>query len=296
MRRVIALAIAGALMLSGCVSGPPDASASVSASGNVDEITVGNADDGKSPTLDIPEGKVWDTAQTEVLWEGDGDQLVDGQPLLLDMYGISLADGSELINSYKGLARSFLLAPELLGQDLYDALLGARVGTRILHVSPAPADNPDGEPPIALVIDVLPTHAVGTAVDPLSDMPVVTTAADGTPSVTIGSNVQQPTDLQVVTLVQGAGEQVRTGSFVMVNFTMVSWDGEVLDSSWPEEVAPLEVEVGSGQSIQAIEDGLLDQTVGSQLLILAPASYAYPDKGPVVLVVDILDVFTPEDS
>ncbi|WP_062202432.1 FKBP-type peptidyl-prolyl cis-trans isomerase [Demequina salsinemoris] len=296
MRRLAALALAGSLVLTGCVSGPPDTSASASPSGSIEALTVGIDETDKSPTIDFRQGLAWDTAETSVVWDGDGDHLEAGQPLLLDMYGVSLEDGTEVIDTYDGFAQSYLLAPELLGDDLYNALLGVRVGARILHVSPAPEDNPDGEPPIAIVVDVLPTRAVGTKVDIGDDLPKVTLASDGTPTVKIPKDLDEPTDLQVVTTIQGTGTQVRDGDFVKVNFTMVDWDGEELDSSWPDEIAPLEVEVGSGDSITAIEEGLLDQTVGSQLLILAPATYAYPDAGPVVLVVDILDAFTPQES
>ncbi|MDN4473131.1 FKBP-type peptidyl-prolyl cis-trans isomerase [Demequina zhanjiangensis] len=295
MRRLVALALAAGLALTGCVSGPPDASASVSPSGDISTITVG-IDDSGTPTLDFERGLNWETTQTEVMLEGDGERLQDGQPLLLDMYGESLEDGSRVTNSYQGLARSFLLAPELLGEDLYEALLDVRVGTRVLHVSPAPEDNPDSEPPIVLVIDVLPMHAVGAEAEPREDFPTVRRAADGAPTVTIPEDLEPPADVQVATLVQGTGQQVREGDLVLVNYTMLSWDGTELDSSWPEEIAPLTVEVGSGESIEAIEVGLLDQTLGSQIVILSPATSAYPDQGPVVLVVDILDVFSPEVS
>ncbi len=295
MRRLVALALAAGLLLTGCVSGPPDASASASPSGDISTIEVG-IDDTGTPTLEFQQGLVWSDTQTEVLFDGDGELLQDGQALLLDMYGESLEDGSVVIDSYSGLARSFLLAPELLGEDLYEALLDVTVGTRVLHVSPAPEDNPDEEPPIVLVIDVLPTHAVGTEAEPRDGFPTVTRAADGTPTVTIPDDLDEPADLQVATLIQGTGQQVREGDVVLVNYTMLSWDGEELDSSWPDEVAPLTVDVGSGDSITAIEEGLLDQTLGSQLLILSPATDAYPDQGPVVLVVDILDVFSPEVS
>ncbi len=295
MRRIAALALAGSLALTGCVSGPPDSSASASPSGSVDALTVG-IDEDMSPTIDFQQGLAWEDAETTVVWDGDGDHLEAGQPLLLDMYGVSLEDGTEVIDTYNGFAQSYVLAPELLGDDLYNALLGVRVGARILHVSPAPEDNPDGEPPIAIVVDVLPTRAVGNEVEISADLPKIRLAEDGTPTVTIPDGLEKPADLQVVTTIQGSGSQVHDGDFVKVNFTMVNWKGKELDSSWPDEIAPLEVEVGSGDSITAIEEGLLDQTVGSQVMILSPATLAYPDEGPVVIVVDILDAFTPQES
>lgn len=293
MRRAFALAVAGSLALAGCVSAPPEESVTATPTGDVELITVG-ADETGAPTLEFDTDVDWTRVQTDVVWEGDGDALVDGQPLLLDLYGESLLDGAIVVDSYTGLARSFLLAPELLGDDLYELLLEQRVGARLLHVSPASSGGVDDEPPIALIIDVLPTRATGLAADMPEGWPTVFLADDGEPSVSIPESVERPAQTQVVTTIQGTGTQVREGSWVLANYVMVSWDGEVLDSSWPDERAPLEFEVGARTQIPALEDALIDQLQGSQVMILAPATQAYPDKGPVVLVVDILDVFTPE--
>lgn len=293
MRRVFALAVAGSLVLAGCVSAPPEDSASAAPTGDVELITVG-ADESGAPTLDFGSDLEWNRLQTDVVWEGDGDTLVDGQPLLLDLYGESLLDGSVVVDSYTGLARPFLLAPEFLGDDLYELLLRQRVGARLLHVSPESPDGVDDEPPIALVIDVLPMRATGLTSDMPENWPSVFLADDGEPSVSIPESVERPARTQVATTIQGTGAQVRDGSWVLANYVMATWDGEVLDSSWPGERAPLEFEVGAGTQIPALEDALIDQLQGSQVMILAPATQAYPDEGPVVLVVDILDVFNPE--
>ena len=45
----------------------------------------------------------------------------------------------------------------------------------------------------------------------------------------------------------------------------------------------------------SLKAALLDQTVGSQVLIVAPPSAGYPEEGTLVFVVDILDVWNPVD-
>src|SRR4029078_13668584 len=102
-------------------------------------------------------------AVSKVAWQGDGAMLIDGQPLLLDVYIQSLETGEVLENTYDGLPRSFLLAPELLGDDLYKVLRNQRVGARVRSIAP-PTEGFADETSIAIVIDVLSNRASGTSV------------------------------------------------------------------------------------------------------------------------------------
>ncbi|WP_296665411.1 FKBP-type peptidyl-prolyl cis-trans isomerase [Demequina sp.] len=306
MRRLVVLALALApLALAACSpasttdepSGPPP--------GDISTIVIGGSDT-LAPSLEFTPGLVYEEEQSTVVWNGDGAFLSDGQPLLLDIYGASLDDGTTLINTYDGLPRSFVLAPEVVGEELYNTLVDVRVGARVLVVAP-PSFDSDAEPPIAMVVDVLPNHAMGNAVEPNPDLPPVTLdPITNEPFVTIPEG-DPPADLQVATLIQGSGPQVRQGSYLIVNYTGWYWSdgsdgegswssGDVLDSSWPVERAPFELQIGSGQVIRGWDEGLLDQTAGSQVELVVPATYGYIDKGTLVFVVDILDVWTPEGS
>ncbi|WP_062464799.1 FKBP-type peptidyl-prolyl cis-trans isomerase [Demequina soli] len=306
MRRLVVLALAlASLTLAGCTAAPTDASPSVSPSGDISTITIGGSDT-LAPSLEFTPGLTYAQEQSKVVWDGDGEYLQDGQPLLLDIYGASLDDGTTLINTYDGLPRSFLLAPEVVGEELYKTLLDVRVGARVLVVAPPSFGSDTEEPPIAMVIDVLPDHAVGTDVAPNPDLPTVTRARSGEPSVEIPQG-DPPTDLQVATLIQGSGAQVKDGSYLTVQYTAWYWakgkdkdgawkKGDVMESSWPVDTAPFELQIGSGQVIRGLDEGLLDQTAGSQVMLVVPPSYGYADKGTLVFVVDILDVWNPEGS
>ncbi|WP_062526312.1 FKBP-type peptidyl-prolyl cis-trans isomerase [Demequina rhizosphaerae] len=305
MRRLAVLALALVpLVLGACSATSSDVDPSASPSGDISDIVIGGSDT-LAPSLEFTPGLDYTEEQSRVVWDGEGEYLADGQPLLLDIYGASLDDGTTLINTYDGLPRSFLLAPEVVGEELYERLLDVRVGARLLVVAP-PSFESEAEPPIAMVIDVLPDHAVGTEVDPGPDLPVVTRSATGEPSVTIPKG-PGPSDLQIATLIQGSGPQVKDGSYLTVNYTAWYWSagkdedgkwrkGDVLDSSWPVETAPFELQIGSGQVVRGLDEGLLDQTAGSQVLLVVPASYGYASTGTLVFVVDILDVWNPEGS
>ncbi|MCR6713455.1 MAG: FKBP-type peptidyl-prolyl cis-trans isomerase [Demequina sp.] len=301
--RALAAVALALLTLTACSKVSPDATAS-DTSADIDEISIG-VSDGLAPTITLPEGKTFTEPQGKVVFEGDGAPLVDNQPLLLDVYGVSLSDGSEIVNTFDGLPRSYVLAREVLGDNLYDLLIDGNVGMRVLVVAPATKEGtltpggssaaPAPEPTVALVVDVLSDRAVGTEIEPRTDLPTVTVDKDtGEPTITIPDDLKEPTTVQSETLIQGNGLQVKDGSYILVNYKAVRWkDGTEYSSSWPEDTAPFSTQLGTGQLIPALDEALLDQTTGSQVLVVAPPQFGYPEEGTLVFVVDILDVWTP---
>jgi len=301
-RRALALVAAAALVLAGCSEASPDASATKQRSADIEDVVIGNSD-ALAPTVTLPEGQTFNEAQGRIIWDGEGAALIPDQPLLLDIYALSLDTGNELVNTFDGLPRAFVLAPEVLGDELYELLVDANVGTRAVVVAPAQTTGgitptstavPVPAPDAVIVIDVLSDRAVGDAVPQRDDLPTVTRNVDtGEPTITIGTDLVKPANVQSETLIQGEGPQIKAGSYVLVNYKGVHWDGSDFYSSWPTDTAPFATQIGSGQVIPAWDQALLDQTVGSQVLIVAPPGDGYPEEGTLVFVVDILDVWTP---
>ena len=91
-------------------------------------------------------------------------------------------------------------------------------------------------------------------------------------------------------LLRGDGEQVVEGSTVTVQYTGVRWsDGSAYDSSWAQG-GPQSFDLGAGV-LPGLAEGLLEQTVGSQvLLVIPPASGGAVggEEDTLVLVVDLL--------
>lgn len=305
MKRVGAVIIAAALALAGCTgSGSGDASASASV-GDIAAIEVGVSDT-LAPSVTWPSDMIFKRAQSQVLWQGEGAQLQDGQPLLLDIYIKSLDTGRVLRNTYDGLPESTILAPEMLGDSLYTLLLTARVGTRVLSVSP-PAGEFEDEPAIVVVIDVLSDRAVGQSLEQNPELPRVTTLATGEPVIDIAEDQTYPKDLTVSTLVQGEGQQVLAGSYIVANVKVVygsagstgdkTWEaGDVRQTSWPPERRPFEGQIGVGKLPRAWDEGLVDQTAGSRVLLVAPEAWGYPGEGTLIYVIDILDVWNDTEG
>jgi FKBP-type peptidyl-prolyl cis-trans isomerase len=284
MRVIGAAAVALALALAGCSAVlPNDPNA-----GSIDGITVG-ADDTGGPIFDFTLGLTYSKVQTKVLWEGTGDRLAEGDRILLDWYVVSLEDGAVIDDTYANLPRAYYLYPELIGQDLYNELVGERVGTRILQVSP-PVKGYEDVGAVAVLADVLPARATGEQIANREGIPIVDLAPDGTPGVTIPDGFTPPEDLVVATRIQGSGEQVRSGSRILFNFLAVSLNtGEVIASSWDEGVGPMSAQVGTGELVPGLDQGLIDCTTGSQVLLLVPPALAW-GQDSVVFVIDVLAV------
>lgn len=307
-----AVLCACALVLTACASSEPDPAVSQSPSGDISAITVVQSSS-LAPDIEFELDLTYLEEQTEVLWDGDGDRLVDGQPLLLDIYAESLIDGTVMLNTFDGSPESFLMAPEFVGEEIYQALKRVNVGGRVLVVSP-PGSGADEHEPVAIVVDVLSTTAMGEERTPVEGMPTITLGEMGEPIVTVDPDVDPSPDLRVSTLILGGGTQVRPTSRVTANYTIAynadspadeeagleqgdQWvAGEVFDTSWEAAREPLLLDMGTASTVPGLQQGLLDQTEGSRVLMVVPPTLGYPERGSVVIVVDILDVWNPEVS
>ncbi|NTW38446.1 MAG: FKBP-type peptidyl-prolyl cis-trans isomerase [Cellulomonadaceae bacterium] len=274
------MALAIGLALAGCSDAPEPAA----------EVVV-TGEPGAQPTLayDIP--LTVTEPRVEVLAEGTGPELVEGAPVLVDYYAESAADRSVVGETFSGEPKPYLLTEEALGVDIYDALRGQRVGARILQLVPA-TDAQAG--PTVAVFDVLATRASGEQVEPRAGMPTVTLADDGAPTITLPA-AGPPTEAVVQPLIRGTGPQVEPGQIITVQYTGVTWtDGTVFDTTWGQDKLPTSFPIGVGSVIAGWDEGLVEQTVGSQVLLVIPPDLGYGGTDheladqTLVFVVDIL--------
>ena len=284
MRRTATLVLAAVVAagLAACSTPDPEVPAP--------EVSV-TGEPGATPDLVYDAPLEVDEPIVEVVWEGDGPEVVEGEPILVHYHAEAGADGSLVGSTYAGDPRPYVLSAEILGPDIHDALSGRTVGSRILQVVP-PAEGQDSS--TVAVFDLLPTRAVGEPVEPREGLPTVELAADGEPTVTVPAT-EPPSELVVQPLIRGAGRQVEPGQVVTVQYTGVAWsDGSVFDSTWSEGKLPAPFPIGVGSVIEGWDVGLVEQTVGSQVLLVVPPQLGYAGKDneladeTLVFVVDIL--------
>ena len=281
VRGAVTAGVVALLALAGCAQEESEPTGEVTVSG----------EPGAAPTLSYETPLSVEEARVEVVWEGGGPPVVEGGPILLDFYAESGADGSVVNETFSSEPRPYLLSAESLGVDIYRALSGQRVGSRILHL--VPPDAASGAATVA-VFDLLPTRASGEALEPREGLSTVTLADDGHPSIAV-PEAPPPADLVVAPLIRGSGPQVAAGQVITVQYVGVTWaDGTVFDSTWGAGKLPASFPIGVGSVIQGWDAGLVEQTVGSQVLLVVPPEMAYGGtqnelaEQTLVFVVDIL--------
>jgi peptidylprolyl isomerase len=313
VRRLAAALLTTTLLLAGCggdggTDDQPDGGAEGDL-GTLQAVQI-EGDPGTEPTvtfdtpLQVSEPVAW------VESEGDGEPLEEGQSVGLHYVALSGDDGSELGSTWQdGRPERVTLGDPQYLQPLNDALTGQSVGARIVFGIPGgggegaeQSEQAEQFPATLMVIDVvdtrtIPDRAEGTPVEPAEGLPEVELAEDGTPTVTIPEGAEEPEELVVQTLIEGDGPEVESGQNITVQYHGVLWsDGSVFDSSW-ERGSPAQFGIGVGQVIPGWDQGLVGQTVGSQVLLVIPAELAYGDQdrpgipadSTLVFVVDILD-------
>jgi peptidylprolyl isomerase len=249
---------------------------------------------GEAPELVYSPPLTITRATSEVVWEGTGPRLTDGGPVLLDYRLENATDGSLVEETYSHVPTPFTLTPENVSEDLYDALSGQSVGARILLLVPATSNTSSFAS--VMVVDVLPTRAWGEPVQPREGLPTVTLGDGGEPVISTPEG-DPPTQLVVQALIKGDGAQVEQGATVTVQYTGVRWsDGSPYDSSW-QQGGPKSFDLGTGV-LPGLAEGLVEQTVGSQVMLVIPPSAGGAvgaEEDTLVLVVDILAASNPSD-
>lgn len=258
MRRLVAACAAAALaLLVGCSSQEPE----------LPEVVV-SGEAGVAPTVTYRTPLRLSEPTSEVVWEGTGPELVEGRPVLLDFWLENASDASLVKESYTSSPTPRMLTEEDLGKDLYATLSGQKVGARLLQLSPASEASASSYPTVT-VLDVLPVRADGEPVAPREGVPAVTLADDGAPSLT-PTGTEPPADLVVQPLIRGTGDQVADGDIITVQYTGFVWGtGEPFDSTWTNG-SPTTFRL---DDVPAWSEALMEQAVGSQVMVVVPPSY-----------------------
>jgi peptidylprolyl isomerase len=289
LRRLLAPLLAVVLGLTGCSAVGAVAPAKAPPQAKV-EVT-GAA--GEQPELKYTAPLTVTRPGTTTVWPGTGDRIEEGGPVLLNLYAEDGRDGSVVQSTFTDAPAWHTMSVLSLGDHLHQALQGQRVGARLLYL------EQQHDVPLVLVIDILPTRARGDVVTPSKGLPKVERDRDGRPHVQVRKGAKPPTDLVVQPLVRGSGPQVEVGQVVTVRFTGVRWsNGRQFDTTWDASDGPDAVQsvmIGIGQVVDGWDEGLQEQPVGSQVMLVVPPSLGYGGTSSkladetLVYVVDILD-------
>jgi peptidylprolyl isomerase len=281
------------------------------ATDDLSAVTV-STDTATKPTVKFDKPFSVKKSVTSVVAPGTGEALAAGQTVKIDYVVLDARTGKQVESSYGRAMLPLLLDKKQTLEPLVTALTGKAIGSRVL-LAIAPKDGVakqlkaakvKKDDTLLFVIDARGTQAqraTGEAVAPVDGLPTVALAADGKPTITIPTGVAAPTSLVVQPLIKGTGPVVAAGQTISVQYTGVIYDGgKQFDSSW-DRGQPLNTVIGKGQVIAGWDEGLVGQTVGSQVLLVVPPDKGYGTSGQasagikgtdtLVFVVDILDAY-----
>lgn len=246
---------------------------------------------------------------TKVLREGDGEELDEGDFVLMQGTIYSGADGTSIGETYsQGAGSIFQLSEQLAEQapEMYETLVDAREGAIVAYSSPETSEAGDGESTSVEVYEVvqkIPNEIEGEMQEGPEDLPRVTENDEGVPTVAEPEG-DAPEKLVSEYLIEGDGEEVAEGDTVIAHYVGVTWsDGETFDSSY-ERGTPAAFALD--KVIEGWQEGLEGKKEGSRVILSVPVDQAYGTEedlgegsdypaGSLLFVVDILAaVDTPE--
>ncbi|GAA4193982.1 hypothetical protein GCM10022288_28640 [Gryllotalpicola kribbensis] len=284
---LIALAVIAGAALTGCSSSTVGASSdcTVKSGGGSESIRATGAF-GKDPEAKVPSPLNVKKAQSTTLITGDGKKVGTGG--VAEVY-LTLFDGA---TGQLGAQTSANLVPvtsKSLGAGLADAISCATVGSRLAVVLPpkeaALFNAPSGDS-LAAIVDIssaYPDRATGSRRAATPGFPTVVLAPNGQPGIVLGSH-DEPTKVKTAVLKQGDGAVAKKSDSLIVQTQTVNWsDPQTASGTWENGSATAQT-LSDGS---ALSQALIGKKVGSQIIVLLPASKS--DSGQAsATVVDIL--------
>lgn len=245
-----------------------------------------------------------DKTTSTVLAAGNGPIVSNSnQTIEVNYQAVNAANGNVFDDSWNSGKTAFLqLANTIPGFSA--GLLGKRVGDRVLIiVNSADGYDPSGVPQVDIqpgdtlvfVVDIVSAPLPGPSgepVTPAAGLPAVTDV-DGQPKVTMpGGN--PPASLVSQPLIKGTGRAVQASDIITVNYAAYNWaDGRLIETTYGAQ--PQQGLLS--KLIPGWSKGLVNQPVGSRVLLVVPPADAYPQGNAtpsiaagttIVYVVDIL--------
>ena len=301
MRTIPALVVTIGLVasLTACAAPGAGSASACNTPGAASEAVQATGAFGKQPRVTVPAGLTARGTQVSVLRHGDGREIGDGTPALIEYTLVDGATGEVAqTTGYSGATAPITAGSKNAGA-LGEALECAHVGDRLAVALPksqlsstATASGKGAQDAAVVVIDVkaaFDARATGTPQLAGDGMPAVVLAPDGAPGVTIPSWSAPKGDEQHL-LRKGTGARLTAKDTAVVKYTAVSWTeggtgASVVGSSWTDGSGAQTLPLAAGQVIEGVRGALLGRHVGDQVLAVV-----HQQGAATVYVIDVLGV------
>lgn len=215
----------------------------------------------------------------KVLKVGTGAEIQEGNQLLYRVSSFTYSPGRVTEdNGFTQFSATSAKRNEL--GALADAVIGQKIGSRIAYLK----NSSQKSATEIVIIDLLPTRLSGEHRQPVgwSGNPIVNNSPDFFPDIVTVAD--PPTELKVHSLISGKGDQISLADEVYVNYLLKDYKGNVVQDTYRGN-APVLLKLKD--VFAGLQQGIVDQRIGSRLLITIPASLAHGDKN-LIAVIDLL--------
>ncbi|MGO3796043.1 MAG: FKBP-type peptidyl-prolyl cis-trans isomerase [Pauljensenia sp.] len=285
---VAAAATVGLWVRSGDILGQSSSQSAAQSGSVLDRVAVSGRP-GATPAITVTSPLEVSGVKYREMVTGTGRTITEGSPVVLAITAFDGADGTILSPDARPRTTAGLAGSGEFDDLLDRAVTGRNEGSRLLFVRSitdpeAESGSGSGEVRVEIdVVDILPSVADGEAVEIPAESPVTVTLGDDGPMVSHEGAAPDGTTTQL--LLRGSGAQVRSGDMVLAQFTITGWsDGEVRESTWDTGL-PRAIDLST--AMPGLVEALVDQRVGSRLVVTIPPELATGDD-TLIVVVDVL--------
>lgn len=284
MRRLLAIVLLPAFFLTACGSNDSSTKSSDAGSG----ITVTGAVNKTPASIKGVKGYTTTKTTDKVVKEGSGESLKDGDNVSINYVLYGAKDGKSVVSTYQQGAPVSLTLNAAQDKLLSGAIVGHKLGSRLLITAPASAfygdsassSGVDPKEALVLVADLTSKFKAPTANGAIGDVSV--TGKPGTLPVVKAKPNLYVAKTESKALVPGKGPVVKSGESVTVRYLGVdARNGKTFDSSFSRkpDTTSFKLTTGTGGVIPGFVKGLVGQKIGSRVLVTIPYTDGYGVQG-----------------
>jgi peptidylprolyl isomerase len=277
--------------LAACGDANDGASSSSSGSGALEAVTI-SGEPGAAPKVSWEGEMSSDKLETEVLEEGDGAEVEDGDKVFTHIWIGNGFTQKKSFSTYDQKKPELVTVDENLIPVFGKAMQGQKLGSRVAVTAPADeAFGPQGNPQL----NIANKDAVLVIVDLISIQEVLDgpqgseqkapawapglTEKDGNVTALDFAGAPRPDGkLRSAALIEGDGAVVKSGQTITVDYLGQVYRGKKpFDESFSKE--PASFAIGTGGVIPGWDKTLVGAKVGSRVMLAIPPKDGYGEAG-----------------
>jgi peptidylprolyl isomerase len=247
---------------------------------------------GKAPKVTFDEEMSSDKLETEVLEEGDGAEVKEGDKVVTHIWIGNGFTKKKAFSTYDQKRPEVVTVDENLSPIFGKAMEGQTVGSRVAVTAPADeAFGPEGNPQLGIankdavlvIVDLISVQEVldgpkGTEQKAPAWAPKLVEKDGNVTSLDFTGTPKPDGKLHSAAIIEGEGAAVQSGQTITVDYLgQVYAAKKPFDESYSKE--PASFAIGTGGVIPGWDKTLVGAKVGSRMILAIPPEDGYGAKG-----------------